>query len=703
MLFQPTNITPSTRGGLGNGTVDATQALTVTWQVSGSSPLAAFSITLYRNNTASTQLYTTGRRTDGCPFYGTNYAGETQFFSYTIPASALSGAGVTNGNEYKLVITQWWSASESVTQNSAAVFLTRAAPTLTINSISSPVTTRSYTFQATYSQAQGDTLNWVRWMLAYAGDTENPFYDSQNIYGTAELAMTYDGLFRNTDYAVRCLIQTDNGVETDTGWVEFSVSYSGSQLEGVVTASRACDRSAVLVSWPAVQYIPADVTGDYSISADGDLVLPAGSSVSWDTVNSEAMSFTPPWTLFWSAKLNGVTGTLLTVGQSGGNITASYNSSTKILTISAGGTVLYQTAAGPTQIEEATMVLTEDTLYLRTVSPAGGLYPSTTLYPSDFLFPAPDDQENLFSQAIPVSYTQSAITSVTLGGGQSAVYVQIWEGSAPQSNIDAAYQTGEYTPEFESGVSFSTNFAESLNGGNLTIDEDNIVGVAVYRQEGTSATLRHLGDFSLAVSSMLDYGARNQQGPYLYYLFPIGETTYISDPIESNEVTICDWNWSLLECSRREGSGEFYAVDAEYRFGKNLVSGTVSNNNGANLMENFTAYPTVQLSPSNYKSGTLQSLIGTIDYACGNEYSDSLSLRDAIMALSVTRKTLFLKSRKGDLMKVRLAGAVTMETMDNTREQAQIASLPWAEIGDAGDAILTVTASDSFWEGSEAG
>ena len=52
MLFAPTNISPSTFGGLGNGTVDATQPLVVSWQVNGNSAMAAFSITIYKQDAA---------------------------------------------------------------------------------------------------------------------------------------------------------------------------------------------------------------------------------------------------------------------------------------------------------------------------------------------------------------------------------------------------------------------------------------------------------------------------------------------------------------------------------------------------------------------------------------------------------------------------------------------------------------------------
>ena len=138
-LYQPRHITPDVRSGIGEGTVDVTQGMTVTWEINGPSAMTAFSIVIMSNNASSTQLYTTGKITDGCPAYGTASNGAIVPFSYTISAAALTMAGITNGNEYKLLITQWWSESESVTQSSASVFITRKEPTLAIT----PIETRA--------------------------------------------------------------------------------------------------------------------------------------------------------------------------------------------------------------------------------------------------------------------------------------------------------------------------------------------------------------------------------------------------------------------------------------------------------------------------------------------------------------------------------------------------------------------------------
>ena len=95
-LFMPTNITPSTLGALGNGTVDAGQNMTVTWQVDGQNAMTAFEVKILANTAESAQLYDSGKRTDNCPFYGRNAKGDVVVLSYTITAAALAAAAAVD-------------------------------------------------------------------------------------------------------------------------------------------------------------------------------------------------------------------------------------------------------------------------------------------------------------------------------------------------------------------------------------------------------------------------------------------------------------------------------------------------------------------------------------------------------------------------------------------------------------------------------
>ena len=253
MLNQPSNISPDEING--SGTVDLGGTVTITWQVSGDSPLLAYSITFFSNNAASTQLATTGKVTLGSPFWGINYKGETQFFSVDLPASFFTTAGMTNGNEYKYEIRQWYGsgASDFISQQTASLIEGRAVPTLTIDTIASPVTGRSISITATFAQAQGDTVGYVRWLLATADAQDAPFLDTGKIWGTGELRVDYDGLFTDTTYSVMCTVETDMGVTVSTGWVDFAVSYAVGEPEGTVTACQLRDEPAVYVHWDQME------------------------------------------------------------------------------------------------------------------------------------------------------------------------------------------------------------------------------------------------------------------------------------------------------------------------------------------------------------------------------------------------------------------------------------------------------------------
>lgn len=692
-LFQPTNITPSVLGELGNGTVDITQDLTVTWQVNGNSAMTAFEIVFYQNNAGSSQLYTTGKVTEGCPFYGTNYAGKVIPFSYTIPTASLTGAGMANGDTYKLVITQYWSDKDSVTQVSAAAFVTRAAPTLVIDNMPETLAAKNATFTATYTQAQGDALNWVRWQIADADHLDNPFYDTGNIYGTAQLQAQYDGFFRESNYAVQCLVQTENGVDVSTGWQTFSVDYAASSLEGAVQVRQERgDRSALLVSWSDVSYIPGSATGDYTIQ-DGILDLPDDSSVVWDEVNGGPLSFDAPWSVFFKTQLSGGESVLFSLDTSEGTVALHYARREQALSLTLGSETI-PLQENLSQYATVTMVLTPTTVYLRLDWLTGGLHPSQTLYPGATLYPRADTIPATVRNTTAVDYTQGTITGITLNGPQKCDWIALYKGAAADADVAAA-MAGTFIPVNENGWYFVSNFDNgTLNGGNLGQTDDPLTGLSLYRQQGEQERLEHLIDLPLRVGQVFDYGAASQQGPYVYYLFPTGPETYIADPIVSNPANPCFWNWTVLSCAARTDGG--WVVEQEFAFGKNLVSGSITNGNSPQVLKNFTQYPTVQIDPANYQEGTLGSLIGVIDKKTG-KYSDSIALRDAIYGLSTTTNTLFLKNRKGDLMKIRTSGPVGMETWDGSAAQAQTVSLPWVQVGSGKGESILLTPEDTGW------
>ena len=693
-LFQPTNITPDVRGALGNGTVDADKGMTVSWQVNGANALQRFSIRILENTAESAELYSTGILSNGCPFYGAASDGTMRLFSYTISADALSGAGIVNGGDYKLVITQYWSASDdgqSVTQNSASVFLARSSPAASVAAIGvgAVIDTRIYTFTGNYAQDQGDALNWFRWQIATADGTDEPFFDSGNISGTMDISCTYDGFFTDTDYAVKLSVQTENGVEASSGWVSFSAQYTVEPQAGTLVASCSKETNAVIVSWDGIEDIPGTVNGGYTLSG-GKLTLQDGATLTWDTVSNKPMAFAAPWGLFWKGTLRNGSTNILTIGQEGGDLSLIYTFSaggsgnaTGVIGLKKGNTVL-ASQGGILNQPTVTAVLTETDLYLRVEYMSGGLYPSGTLYPGGSVYPQADVTVSVDLYTLPVSYTQETISSVTLGGWQICDYIEITKGAALASSITAAYTNGNYQPGEAQEDNIFADWTNGLQGGNLRLGNETIQGYSLYRKQKDDSVLVHIADVGSTSYQVYDYGAASQQGPYTYYLYPFGSDSYLSAAFVSNAANPLYWDWSVLQCSEVSGAKKRFVVEQEFRFGKNLSSGNVGNNNQPSLRANFTRYPTVMLSPQQYRSGTLSSLIGVIYTSQGApRYLDTIAQRDAIYDLSRSTGPLFLKNRKGDLIRIRISGPISMGTGDTTREQTQTVSLPWAEVGSA--------------------
>lgn len=252
MLFQPSNISPSTLSGIGAGTVDVTLGLTVSWQVNGDTPMTAYKITIYQNDTASTQKYTTGKISLSSPYFQPHDKnGNPQFFSTQISAANLSAAGIVNGyaNGYKLLITQWWSANDYVEQTSASVFNTLKNPVLTIDAISG--TSMAETITATYSQAQGDPISTVEWVFAVAGSEDTPLKQTGTVT-TQILSFDVDGLMDGVTYSIECNVVTAGGVYISTGFIQFTVSYSVTAEQVTYTLGQLKGSNGVYLTWNAM-------------------------------------------------------------------------------------------------------------------------------------------------------------------------------------------------------------------------------------------------------------------------------------------------------------------------------------------------------------------------------------------------------------------------------------------------------------------
>ena len=472
MLYQPSNITPDELNG--TGTVDVTEDVEIQWTVNGNSAMTAYQISFFQNNAASSAVWSTGKVTLASPFWGVSYDGTETPFSVTL--SGLASRGLSNGNEYKMLITQWWNENDSVTPFTASIILARANPALTMTEIPSPLTDKEATFTASYSQAQGDSIKWVRWQIAYADDTSDPFVDTGYIYGTGQLQVDYDGFLTDTSYAVNCTIETANGVQATTGWVEFDVSYTLASASGGATACQLADSSSVWVSWDQIE------------SADGYSIM------------------------------------------------------------------------------------------------------------------------------------------------------------------------------------------------RQTVGENRLIKIA---------------DVSSTTGQIRDYSAKSGNS-YIYYIFPEGALSYLTEPMMTDPVSVQYWYWSIIEAEPVSGEKNTFSAIRAYYFRYGVSEGQISNNNNPQISQNFTRYPTRQGLTANYKTGTVSGYIGTI-LRPSVEYVDTVAQSEALFELSNTENALFLLDPKGHFLRIHTAAATTLAIDHKKKVMPQTVTVSWVEIGNADNVHLIMYPGGDFY------
>lgn len=577
-------------------------------------------------------------------------------------------------------------------QLSSSVFITRSTPVLSIIPIDSPHATREIDISATYSQAQGDTLAWAEWFLRNEADTDNMLVDTGFLY-TNILSLSYDGLLNGNTYSVRLIVQTENGVQADTGWVSFDVAYQVANSDGLVNVCRQLNAPYVQVSWINRTVLEGWINEGYSETyGDGILRLPAGAIATWDGDGETPLSFAKPWTFSWRGQRTDITGSLDVWELHTNGDTIVLNISNSEATLKQGETTLYTRALTLKPNDWLVSVLTPTHFYLKQVTYEGGLYPATDLFPDNELYPSPISTViNVWDADI--TYEQDNVSSIVLNGQQNCDYIWLYSGTVNDITIDNLMGGTWYEPQYDAQTYLiatfnNRNLIADVNGGN----GDSLYGASIYRQSSEEKIMRHIADISSDYLVFRDYGVKSRT-TYIYYVFLRGLETYVSAPYVSSPITPQFGTYTLMECEMQDDG--FYHVIQSFVVAGNINSGSISNNGNVSVLQNFTQYPIVQRSSLNYKSGTLTALIGSCE---NNTYEDSWELADRIMALSTSVNPKFLRDAKGALWQIDVNGSVSMSINDKSAVIPIQMSFPWVEVADARLASIILLPSDDLWE-----
>lgn len=638
MLHQPTNITPSSLANIGNTAVNAYDALTVTWQLNGDTPLVAYKIDFYLNNSTSQSLFSTGKVTVSPSVAPKDKYGDPVFFAVT-PGYPWSHIGVSNGNTYKYKITQYWGSgtNDYTEQYSDTVFSAVAEPDLSIvlnyppeagNVFPSP----HISMTANVQLGSGDAVRAVRWVVSHGA-----IIDDTGYIETPVLDYEYDGITpdSHSSYTVACYIQTQLGM-TAQAERSFDCFYETTASPDF-TAKCNCDGSVTLnCPIDGIKSIPGTATpASGATFSGGNLVLAAGARAQWTTYGVSApyyIGYKGIWgsTAVEIFRLSNLAGNTLSVTAGGGRVTLYLN-----------GSQLTYLIPGPLKVGEAFCV---------------------QISPTKFSFVGQDDTTRSISLPDFDFVTVGAASNTS---ALTAIYMYITKTIPTNAAMD-----NEITPVFDSNTVMLTQF----DNGTLEAGNADKYKVRFYRDDKALATV------SASNPTLTDYGAIPGE-KYYYMAFKIVTGEFSGNGIvpASGAVGVNPEAYQLIEAAEDETEYDRYNVVSVWSFRSNAEDMSIGNGNEPTLLANFTKYPLRQGSSQAPRSGTLSALLSN---PIGGVYKDTYAQLQALYALSQTDNALFLKHPKGFMYRVHISSPITGTVNLASNPMPTTVSVPWIEIGD---------------------
>ena len=638
MLHQPTNITPSSLANIGNTAVSAYDALTVTWQLNGDTPLVAYKIDFYLNNSTSQSLFSTGKVTVSPSVAPKDKYGDPVFFAVT-PGYPWSHIGVSNGNTYKYKITQYWGSgtNDYTEQYSDTVFSAVAEPDLSIvlnyppeagNVFPSP----HISMTANVQLGSGDAVRAVRWVVSHGA-----IIDDTGYIETPVLDYEYDGITpdSHSSYTVACYIQTQLGM-TAQAERTFDCFYETTASPDF-TAKCNCDGSVTLnCPIDGIKSIPGTATpASGATFSGGNLVLAAGARAQWTTYGISApyyIGYKGIWgsTAVEIFRLSNLAGNTLSVTAGGGRVTLYLN-----------GSQLTYLIPGSLKAGEAFCV---------------------QISPTKFSFVGQDDTTRSISLPDFDFVTVGAASNTS---ALTAIYMYITKTIPTNAAMD-----NEITPVFDSNTVMLTQF----DNGTLEAGNADKYKVRFYRDDKALATV------SASNPTLTDYGAIPGE-KYYYMAFKIVTGEFSGNGIvpASGAVGVNPEAYQLIEAAEDETEYDRYNVVSVWSFRSNAEDMSIGNGNEPTLLANFTKYPLRQGSSQAPRSGTLSALLSN---PIGGVYKDTYAQLQALYALSQTDNALFLKHPKGFMYRVHISSPITGTVNLASNPMPTTVSVPWIEIGD---------------------
>lgn len=151
-------------------------------------------------------------------------------------------------------------------------FRARTTPTLILNTIPESVTSKSYTFSATYTQAENVGFKYFEWTIYDVGGN---VIDQSGERNSGAITYTFDGFINGSTYGVGLTLENQDGEVLSVTPKYFMVEYALPELDNAPTASVNCENDSVELIWSPL------------LINSGSAVADEGSTVQYDILENE--------------------------------------------------------------------------------------------------------------------------------------------------------------------------------------------------------------------------------------------------------------------------------------------------------------------------------------------------------------------------------------------------------------------------------
>lgn len=132
------------------------------------------------------------------------------------------------------------------------ILYARKMPTVSITNAPTTLTTKSYTFNATYSQEDNEPIISHRWLIGIpsGNGTFEVVYDTGDIYN-ANLSFTYDAFRSGIQYLAELEVTSTYENIGHSGFIYFNVEYETLEYLEQPVARLDCNKNAIQIDWVA--------------------------------------------------------------------------------------------------------------------------------------------------------------------------------------------------------------------------------------------------------------------------------------------------------------------------------------------------------------------------------------------------------------------------------------------------------------------